>query len=198
MSRGSLLTLSKLFFVLAFRALIHLIYCVAGLCAGASERAVRALAGLARPATVMPAEAGIDSASETCPLLNLQSHVLERILTRLHITDLARCCQVSKGMRFMVHQEGVWQSLCTSSFPTLDRSQLRGWITPSPGQSKVNIHQKSRLDSPQLLCQSSDPHSYRYRCACMYCWSEAAVKPCLILAAAYTGSCILCSSNLMA
>ena len=161
-------------------------------------RSVLAFARRPGPASVMPVEAGIDSASDTCPLLNLQYHVLERILTRLHITDLARCCQVSKGMRSVVHQEGVWQSLCTSAFPTLDRSQLRGWITPSPGQSKVYSDQKSRLDSPQLLRQTSDPHSYRYIYACTYRWSEAAVKTCFSIAAAYTGSCILYLSNLMA
>ena len=72
-----------------------------------------------------------ESAEEPYTLLTLQNHVLERIFLRLHLTDLARCCQVCKGLQSLVQQDSIWQSLCTAAFPTFTALELKQWINPT-------------------------------------------------------------------
>lgn len=72
-----------------------------------------------------------ETVEEGYTLLTLQSHVLERIFLRLHLTDLARCCQVCKDLQSLVQQDSVWQSLCSTAFPTFTALELKQWINPT-------------------------------------------------------------------
>lgn len=64
----------------------------------------------------------------TTSLLSLQTNVLEHILLRLHLTDLARCCQVCKGLRSIVQHDDIWQLMCTNRFPSLTCTELKQWL----------------------------------------------------------------------
>ena len=102
-----------------------------------------------------------DPAAEVQSLLNLQNHVLERIFVRLHVTDLARCCQVSKSLQSLVRQEGVWQSLCADAFPNFSTAELSKWIIPNSLPERQYSFQ-SPQQTPQLLSQTSKgPQTYR-------------------------------------
>ena len=99
-----------------------------------------------------------DPAAEVHSLLSLQNHVLERIFVRLHLTDLARCCQVNKALQSLVQQEGVWQSLCADAFPNFSTAELSKWIIPNP----LPESQYSFQSPTQLLSQTSKgPQTYR-------------------------------------
>ncbi len=107
-----------------------------------------------------------DPAAEVHSLLNLQNHVLERIFVRLHLTDLARCCQVSKTLQSIVQQEGVWQSLCADAFPNFSTAELSKWIVPNPlPESQYSF--QSPQQTTQLLSQTSKgPRTYRSVVGC--------------------------------
>lgn len=79
----------------------------------------------------MPPVGHSQTVEEGYTLLTLQSHVLERIFLRLHLTDLARCCQVCKDLQSLVQQDAVWQSLCSTAFPTFTAFELKQWINPT-------------------------------------------------------------------
>ena len=64
-------------------------------------------------------------------LLTLQNNVLEQILLNLHLTDLARCCEVCKGLKSIVQQDEIWQLLCASNFPSLSAVDLKQWLRSS-------------------------------------------------------------------
>lgn len=79
----------------------------------------------------MPPVENSETAEEAYTLLTLQNHVLERIFLRLHLTDLARCCQVCKGLQSLIQQDSIWQSLCTAAFPTFTARELKQWLSPT-------------------------------------------------------------------
>lgn len=102
-----------------------------------------------------------DPDAEVHSLLNLQSHVLERIFVRLHLTDLARCCQVSKSLQSLVQQEGVWQSLCADAFPNFSTAELSKWINPNPLPERQYPFQSPQQRTQPLSQISKVPQTYR-------------------------------------
>lgn len=100
--------------------------------------------------TQMKSGINVDPAAEVHSLLTLQNHVLERIFVRLHLTDLARCCQVSKTLQSLVQQEGVWQFLCADAFPNF---RTAGGLIQLPFQKAITrftlrSKQQSRFHRP--------------------------------------------------
>ncbi|DBA95990.1 TPA: F-box only protein 31, variant 2 [Trebouxia sp. C0004] len=102
----------------------------------------------------------LDPATEVHSLLDLQTHVLERIFVRLHLTDLARCCQASKSLQSLVQQEGVWQSLCANAFPNFGTAELSKWIAPKPLPESHPFHSPQQTTKP-LSQTSESPQTYR-------------------------------------
>lgn len=100
-----------------------------------------------------------DTAEEAYSLLNLQQHVLERVFSQLHLTDLARCCQVCKTLQSLVHQEGVWQSLCADTFPNFSAVELRQWISPPDSKYHCQSAHQDKIRAEPT--QASRPQSYR-------------------------------------
>lgn len=98
-------------------------------------------------------------------LLTLQNHVLERIFLRLHLTDLARCCQVCKDLQSLVQQDSVWQSLCSTAFPTFKALELKQWINPTvqpDGWQRASERAREPpLSSPVSSVSGLLPTSYR-------------------------------------
>ncbi len=107
-----------------------------------------------------------DPAVEVHSLLNLQNHVLERIFVRLHLTDLARCCQVSKTLQSLVQQEGVWQSLCADAFPNFSTAELSKWINPNPLPESHYSFQSPQQATQPLWQTSKGPQTYRSVVGC--------------------------------
>lgn len=107
----------------------------------------------------MPSVSKSETAEEAHTLLTLQNHVLERIFVQLHLTDLARCCQVCKHLQSLVEQDSVWQALCTGAFPKFSTLELRGWINPT---SLSNGRSQYDLWTPDTVASSSQaPRTYR-------------------------------------
>lgn len=109
----------------------------------------------------MAASIESDPAIEMLSLLNLQQHLLERVLVRLHVTDLARCCQVSRTFQSAVNQEGVWQFLCATTFRDFSTTELRDWINP-PQQSNGRYSSQFPHQATNTSLQTSrGPQTYR-------------------------------------
>ena len=113
----------------------------------------------------MPPVDKSEIAEEAYTLLTLQNHVLERIFVRLHLTDLARCCQVCKGLQSLVQQDSLWQSLCSTAFPTFTALELKQWINPtaqSNGWHRASQgFQESSLSFPSSSSSGLKPTTYR-------------------------------------
>ena len=135
-----------------------------------------------------------DPAAEVHSLLNLQNHVLERIFVRLHLTDLARCCQVSKSLQSLVQQEGVWQSLCADAFPNLSTAELSKWINPTPLSESQHPFQSPQQTTQPLSQISKGPQTYRSVVGCSflkksYSWLLSHRQLHIF---AHAGNCTLC------
>ncbi|KAL3140302.1 F-box only protein 31 [Trebouxia sp. C0009 RCD-2024] len=114
----------------------------------------------------MPPADSSEIAEEHYTLLTLQNHVLERIFLRLHLTDLARCCQVCKDLQSLVQQDSIWQSLCTAAFPSFTVLELKQWIIPtvrpSAKQRASAGFRELPLSSPASSSSASQrPTTYR-------------------------------------
>ena len=101
---------------------------------------------------------GTDAAPTT--LLSLQTNVLEHILLSLHLTDLARCCQVCKGLRSIVQQEDIWQMLCANAFPSLTSPELKQWLHSKSFPAASRLPQQSS-NSPAFAKPSVSVTTYR-------------------------------------
>lgn len=102
-----------------------------------------------------------ETVEEGYTLLTLQSHVLERIFLRLHLTDLARCCQVCKDLQSLVQQDSVWQSLCSTAFPTFTPLELKQWINPAvqpSGWQRASEGARETRYISQVTGDSGSPH----------------------------------------
>ena len=99
------------------------------LCMGGSAPHKRSKANML---VFVPADASAKlpegTAAAPTTLLSLQTNVLEHVLLSLHLTDLARCCQVCKGLRSIVQQEDIWKLLCANAFPSLTCPELKQWL----------------------------------------------------------------------
>jgi len=121
-------------------------------------------------------------------------HVLERIFVRLHLTDLARCCQVSKSLQSLVQQEGVWQSLCADAFPNLSTAELSKWINPTPLSESQHPFQSPQQTTQPLSQISKGPQTYRSVVGCSflkksYSWLLSHRQLHIF---AHAGNCTLC------
>lgn len=95
-------------------------------------------------------------------LLTLQNNVLEHILLNLHLTDLARCCQVSKGLQRIVQQDEIWQLLCAKNFANLSTAALRQWMRHRTIPAAPGLSQQSGSIAVALPSKVSDAiASYR-------------------------------------
>ena len=119
----------------------------------------------------MPPVGLSETVEEGHTLLTLQSHVLERIFLRLHLTDLARCCQVCKDLQSLVQQDSVWQSLCSTAFPTFTALELKQWTNPTvqPGgwHRALEGAREPRFSS-QVTGESGSLNPTTYRSAQVY------------------------------
>ncbi len=110
----------------------------------------------------MPLVDSSEAAEEPYTFLTLENHVLERIFLQLHLTDLARCCQVCKGLQSIVQQDSIWQSLCTAAFPSFTALELKQWINPAVRPSaRQPASDGFREPSPTSLSSSSVSASQR-------------------------------------
>ena len=120
----------------------------------------------------MPPVDNSETAEEAYTLLTSHSHVLERIFVRLHVTDLARCCQVCKSLQSLVQQDSVWQSLCTAAFSTFTAPELKQWIAPTvlPSgwqRASEGFRELSPSTSTSSSCGSQRPKTYRSGQPCL-------------------------------
>ena len=117
----------------------------------------------------MPPVDNSETGEEAKTLLTLQCHVLERIFVRLHLTDLARCCQVCKGLQSLVQQDSLWQLLCSTAFPTFTALELKQWVNPTV---QSNGRQRASHETPLTVPSSSisgsvKPSTYRSARLCL-------------------------------
>jgi len=146
--------------------------------------------------TQMKSGINVDPAAEVHSLLTLQNHVLERIFVRLHLTDWARCCQVSKTLQSLVQQEGVWQFLCADAFPNFSTAELSKWINPAPlPESHYPFHSPQQTTKP-LSQTSTGPQTYRCVVGCCH-FNNSCPKVWLLSHRqlhifAHAGNCTLC------
>ena len=94
-------------------------------------------------------------------LLSLQTNVLEHILLSLHLTDLARCCQVCKGLRSIVQQDDIWQLLCTNRFPSLTCTELKQWLRVKA--FPISAKHPDRFSNSSAACTGSGDSASTYR-----------------------------------
>lgn len=107
-------------------------------------------------------DASVAAVANATSLLSLQNNVLEHILLKLHLTDLARCCQVCKGLRSIVQQEDIWQLLCTNSFPSLTCIELKQWLHLKGFPVVARPPQQSPNTSAAQSRQNDHITTYRY------------------------------------
>lgn len=112
----------------------------------------------------MPADASakLPEGTAVAPttLLSLQTNVLEHIMLSLHLTDLARCCQVCKGLRSIVQQEDIWQLLCANAFPSLTCPELKQWLHVKRFPAASRVPQQPPT-SPAIGRPSDSATTYR-------------------------------------